>query len=244
TSHKKRGVPCQDVGEVQFTPQGMLIVAVADGAGSALHSELGASIAVDAAMLGLAERFSTEELVGTEHDTRELLRDVAREARQQVINAAHKLDVEKGQLACTLILCVASRTRVVVLHIGDGAVVIRMVDGGLQTLSAPVNGEYFNETHFLTDDTFDACGRFSACFGLPQEIAVITDGLELTAIDIKTYVPFAPFFNPLMDFFRDAESSDFARMEIEALLQSPRVAERTSDDLTLILASWMREPMP
>lgn len=237
--HKKSNMPCQDAGRVRFTPQGILIAAVADGAGSARHSEVGAAIAVDAAMVKLEERFSVEELSGTDHDFRECLLDVTRVARQQVIDEARRLGVEKEDLACTLILCVASGTQVVVFHIGDGAVVVRTMDGVLQTLSAPANGEYFNETDFLTQPNFDACGRFSSCVGKLSDVAIITDGLELVAIDLRTFAPFDRFFNPLMDFFRQAESGDDIKMQIEEFLQSPLLCERTDDDLTLALASWI-----
>lgn len=241
-SHKKLDIPCQDAGRLEFTSHGILIVAVADGAGSARYSETGARIAVDTAMDKLGERFVDEELSGTKTDLEESLLEIVKVARQQVIDEAQRLGVEKEDLACTLILCVASSTRIAVFHIGDGAVVIRTTDRMLQTLSAPANGAYLNETDFLTQTNFDECGRFSSCICDLSDIAVITDGLELVSINLKTHVPFEGFFNPLINFFREAESCDSAKVQLEAFLQSSQISERVDDDLTLVLASWIPPP--
>lgn len=239
SGHKKSDTPCQDAGRLEFTASGILIVAVSDGAGSARYSEAGARIAVDAAMDKLAEQYFGEELSTMGSDLEESLREIVRVARQQVIDEAKRLGAEKEDLACTLILCVASSEQVAVFHIGDGAVVVRETNGVLQTLSAPANGAYLDETDFLTQANFDECGRFSSCLCNLSDIAVITDGLELVAINLKTHTPFEGFFNPLMNFFREAESSDSAKMQLEVFLQSPQICERADDDLTLALASWI-----
>jgi hypothetical protein len=49
-SHQKQGLPCQDALEYGCLPGGLLLVALADGAGSALHAELGAQAAVQASV--------------------------------------------------------------------------------------------------------------------------------------------------------------------------------------------------
>ena len=47
TSHLDRAVPCQDAHRYQVLSGGELLVAVADGAGSAARAEAGASRAVE-----------------------------------------------------------------------------------------------------------------------------------------------------------------------------------------------------
>src|SRR5512146_1899671 len=49
-SHQKLGMPCQDALEYRVLPNGAVLIAVADGAGSASQSELGARLAVMRAM--------------------------------------------------------------------------------------------------------------------------------------------------------------------------------------------------
>ncbi|MGB3559461.1 MAG: protein phosphatase 2C domain-containing protein, partial [Geitlerinemataceae cyanobacterium] len=50
TSHQKRSQPCQDAHCWQITPEGVLVAAVADGAGSAAFGEVGAQKAVRTAV--------------------------------------------------------------------------------------------------------------------------------------------------------------------------------------------------
>jgi len=57
-SHQKQGLPCQDALEFRCLPDGVLLVALADGAGSATRSEVGARAAVQVALDSLA--FSLE----------------------------------------------------------------------------------------------------------------------------------------------------------------------------------------
>ncbi|WP_212720148.1 MULTISPECIES: protein phosphatase 2C domain-containing protein [unclassified Synechocystis] len=48
--HVETGLPCQDYGAYQTLGKDILIGAVADGAGSAKHSDLGAKVAVETAI--------------------------------------------------------------------------------------------------------------------------------------------------------------------------------------------------
>jgi len=49
TSHKKQQLPCQDYGDFSISHKGIL-GAVADGAGSAKHSDVGAKLTVKTAL--------------------------------------------------------------------------------------------------------------------------------------------------------------------------------------------------
>src|SRR5512138_193142 len=49
-SHQRQGLPCQDALKYHCLPGGILLAALADGAGSAVHAELGAQAAVEAAV--------------------------------------------------------------------------------------------------------------------------------------------------------------------------------------------------
>ena len=48
TSHEKTGQPCQDAHCLELLPDGSLVAAVADGAGSAALGEVGAGVVADA----------------------------------------------------------------------------------------------------------------------------------------------------------------------------------------------------
>ena len=61
----------------------------------------------------------------------------------------------------------------------------------------------------------------------------MTDGLQLVAIELATATPHPGFFDPLM---RWASSDDANDDELADFLASPRLAERTDDDLTIAIA--------
>jgi hypothetical protein len=50
-------------------------------------------------------------------------------------------------------------------------------------------------------------------------------------------VAHAPFFAPLFKFIAEAKDLDVANQELTGFLRSPRVCDRTDDDLTLLLAA-------
>ena len=100
-SHERLGLPCQDAQETRVLPDGTLLVALADGAGSASFSDQGARCAVNEALNSLAASLEGEPPADAD-GWRCLLREVFDTARAAVIwlaatNAAE--DVAKGQPA-------------------------------------------------------------------------------------------------------------------------------------------------
>ena len=66
-------------------------------------------------------------------------------------------------------------------------------------------------------------------------VALLTDGLQSLALKLPAATPHAPFFRPLFQFASDPLKSG----EIAGWMASPKVAARTDDDLTLLLAVRM-----
>jgi serine/threonine protein phosphatase PrpC len=107
TSHTKLEMSCQDSNLSEILPSGLLVAAVADGAGSAVHSELGSQLAVKA-VINEARRSETQlaNLTG-EKPCKLLLKELAMAARKAIEGEAGKLDVAR-ELAMTLIIVIAS----------------------------------------------------------------------------------------------------------------------------------------
>ena len=228
TSHAKTGVPCQDAYNLVLD-EDTLLVAVADGAGSAPHSKIGASAAVSAAVDNL--------LWGDpdEHTGHRLYR-AFEAAYNAVLAEADRLDCDVRELASTLILVLATPTEVWAQQVGDGAVVVRCMDGTLITLTTPRNGEYPNETTFLTSwDTDEEPQQVMIPYS-SNCVAIFTDGLQPIALNLANGEPHAPFFEPLLQFASEMMDLSSGTELLEKFLSSPRVAQRTDDDLTLVLA--------
>ena len=214
--HRARGVGCEDASCVEVLDDGTLLMAVADGAGSAPRADEGSTRAVDAAMEAMRAGVALDAVM-----------EGARLALEPVV-AGERL----GDRATTLLVVRVGGGVVETAQVGDGAVVVRRA-GALEVVAADAKGEYLNETCFLTSDGWREALRFET---VPAEgvdgVAAMTDGLQLVAFDLSTGVPHAPFFAPFFSFVAgDGEVDGLAEF-----LGSDRVGDRTDDDVTLAVA--------
>lgn len=231
TSHGRHAVPCQDAHRFALLPDGTLLIAVADGAGSASRSAEGSSIAVQSSLDFLTEHLATS-VPGEDWEWDDLL-------RQTLGHARHSLEAYVGadalrDLATTLLLAVVTEHTLATLQVGDGALVCRHLGGALRVLTPVTDSEYINVTSFITGSTFQ---QDAVCTVLPaaeiDAIAAFTDGLQYVAISYPQNLAHEPFFRPLFAF---AERANGDASDLEALLTSPRIIEKTDDDKTLVLA--------
>ncbi|MFO0967912.1 MAG: PP2C family serine/threonine-protein phosphatase [Gemmataceae bacterium] len=230
TSHGSRAIPCQDAFGVRTfgKDKESLAIVVADGAGSAPHSELGATKACDE-IVRLVDCGLPNPL------DRDTIMEVLKEARSAICREAEERGLLARDLACTAVLTIATPERTVFAQVGDGAIVFRNADD-YDLAFWPESAEYANATNFLTDDSFAECVLFRCLEGSPNEVAVLTDGLQRLALDFATRTPFAPFFQPLFKELRLAGNPEALMAPLHAFLDSEKVNERTDDDKTLVFA--------
>ena len=226
SGHISNGTPCQDAHCVSITDL-KFVCAISDGAGSAKFSQIGSKTAVNAAIVELTE-------LTAEPDRQEILQ-VVNATKAAVEYAANQHEVSPSELACTLILIWATANCIVVGQIGDGAVVAS-IDGKIEAVSRPQNGEYLNQTTFLTSDNYDSNLVVTSRYGTIQSVAGFTDGIELVALKLPEAEPFEPFFQSLFDFVQVESNEIVGTKRLEDFLLSDRLRERTDDDLTLTLA--------
>ena len=236
-SHLRQGLPCQDAVEYRSLEGGVLLVALADGAGSADHADLGARQAVETAMGWISTGLESglpEECCAWH----ELFWEAFESSRQALEQLAEETGEPLRSLATTLTCAAVTADRLVVGQIGDGVVVARDGDGSLFTVTRSQRGEYVNETNFLTQD--DALEQVVVqLIDQPvQALAVMSDGLMRLALKMPSSEPHLPFFQPLFAFVESiaASSAELASGKLESFLGSERVCKRTDDDKALVLA--------
>ena len=142
--HSRRKVPCQDKTAV-FAGDDYTTAALADGAGSRPYSHIGAEQATVAIASKLYVRF--EDFWNYEpHMT---ATGAWVEATNAMLNEPYSLHDQ----ACTLLFfAIAEDGRYISGHIGDGVQILVEPDGKMRVFSPPENGEYENETWFITGD--------------------------------------------------------------------------------------------
>ena len=234
-SHARSGQPCQDAYAWAGVDPDFVILCVADGAGSAAHSEIGSNIAVQEAVRISSDqgRFDTEQ----EAQTRRMLEAALQAAVAAVEREAETRGIPAQELASTLIHVLATRQGVAVAQIGDGAVIAGDAEGRIFGLTRPENGEYANTTTFLTSPGAIETAQYVVHPHPVTHLAIFSDGLQRCALRMPDATPYAPFFAPLFRFVADEADPEEARTQLTAFLNSPRVLERTDDDITLILAA-------
>ena len=307
-SHFKTGDPCQDAHCWRRLPCGTLVVAVADGAGTAAQADVGAKLAVKTALEtvcralaeseeNLKEETLNEETPKEENPKEENLKEEnlkEENLKEETLNEetpkeetpkeetpkeetlkdetpkeetlneetlkeeewrnilagglAAALDALKAEavarqsslrdFACTLAVAVARPGQMVAaIQIGDGAVVAQADGGETFAVTRPAPSEYLNETTFLVSPGAIDGASFKLWQGNLARIAALTDGLQMLALQMPIGNPHQGFFDPLLRFVARTGNPVEAETMLQAFLDSPRVRERTDDDLTLFLAS-------
>ena len=215
TSHRERDEPGQDAFASAELDDGRVVIAVADGAGSAPLAAEGSRVAVDVAIAAITAGAAMEDAF-----------DAA------ACGLGEDADARSAR-ATTLLVAVLGPDELSFGQVGDGYIVVREDDRYL-VANAGGDREYLNETTFLSSSRWrDDLRVGSMPASAIDAVAVMTDGIQLVAIDLAAGEPFSGFFDPL---FRWAASDDADPAELAAFLASPRLAARTDDDVTLALA--------
>ena len=65
---------------------------------------------------------------------------------------------------------------------------------------------------------------------------MFTDGIQNLVLKQPDQVPQTPFFSRIFQWLERQTDNMHVQTELDALLRSPQVTQRTDDDLTLVLA--------
>lgn len=235
-AHKKLDLPCQDsCRAVQLIEEGerILLLACADGAGSASHSQIGSQIACDAIIELASNGLRTE--IDFQLWDKQFATSWCVDIRERIQRKADELAIASRQLACTLLFAAIGPSSACFLQIGDGAIVVGE-DALLRPVFWPQAGEYAAITNFLTDPAFAGLIEVTRIESSIANIAMFTDGIERLALRFHDRTVHSPFFDPLIRYVQAEGFSDQAFSDLRNFLDSPSVNQRTDDDKTLILA--------
>ncbi len=250
TSHEKTGLSCQDAGSCRIVsdPDGrqILLAIACDGAGSALRSLAGATLAVDRFLQDFGNAIRRSGLNGL---TKGFVEDWLSRLRVEIRELAQAADLSPREFACTVLGAVVGEDKAAFFQIGDGAIVIstRSEPDDYGWVFWPQHGEFANQTNFVTQDDALNVLEFELEEICIDEIALFTDGIERLVLDLREKTAHTPFFRTLFGWLVKTEPAAVdeeipASEVVGRYLGSKQVNDRTDDDKTLILASRRSAP--
>lgn len=171
--HKKKNTPCQDK-TLCLQRNKVKVIALADGAGSAILSHLGAQSVIEAAAAYAADNFQSIMAMSDKG----IVASFAEVIKNALLTKASQFECPEKALSSTLLLVAVRKDEFFSLHIGDG--VIGVLDRkGLKVLSAPENGEYANMTWFTTTCDLESVIRvYRGDASCVSGFILMSDGVE------------------------------------------------------------------
>ncbi len=225
--HESANIPCQD-SVLGFCSEKLASIVLADGAGSATYSSLGAQIVVNTITRTLKENF------------KRIIRSKEAKAKHKVMGpvirmlteVSKRYRTELKQYAATLLFVATDGKKLLIGQLGDGRIGIRnAITGEWRTVLNASKGEFFNETVFVTSrnapdllqlavgsvDAIDAC-------------VIMSDGAE-EGLYQRASGMFAPAVSRMLDWV-----PKYDRTTLESAIENNLkdvIRLKTSDDVSI-----------
>lgn len=243
TSHERAGLACQDASDCQIladlTGRPVLVAVASDGAGSALHAEVGAARACSVVHTAVAEFIADGGVV--DGIDRAVVLEWVRRVQAEINSLAEAEGLEPRDFACTLLLAVVGTDIAAFAQVGDGAIVVarRGEPDEFDWVFWPQEGEYANVTWFVTDERIDERLAHKFILDCVEDVAIFSDGIQRLALDFTSRAVHGPFFRPMFAVVCNEGRDDPTSLSamLATYLGSQRVNQRTDDDKTLVLAT-------
>ena len=227
-AHIDGGLPCQDACGFAYEDK-RLVAVVCDGAGSVSKSDIGARACVDS----LCQFLTSLDYSSSSSITPSLIEEAIEVARSHLQLRADELGLQLRELACTVVGVILFQDGGYLFHIGDGMAVVELTNDST-ILSLPENGEYANETYFVTGDDWLPHLRTTSFSGSIRCISLMSDGAMPFAVNRGKTGMSGPFINPVVSYLAtvgEAEGSE----DLRATLSDERTWLITNDDKSLLL---------
>lgn len=243
-AHRARNQPCQDAVQLKVHPRPILVLA--DGAGSAKLSHLGAGAVVrGVARLVLSLESSFSQLLDQPHSetsqARQWALTLVKHARGLLEDLAASEWREVDELRCTLLVCIVGKVRSLWLKVGDGAIVVAEAAAehgelrqSLRVVGDIGKGEFANQTTFIDKVTPDQVQWGVFASDNLAGVALMSDGAaeRLVADDGQRVA------ERMHTLFAHAAEGKLARQTLTQMFYAPEFCQRsTGDDRSMVLVA-------
>lgn len=235
--HVKTGLPCQDSSSVSESADGKwLAIVVSDGAGSAKHSQISSNFVTEffsKSLISLSEELEKREPGAWIND---YVVESILKARYE-LRAIAKSD-NLRDYHCTLLACLIGETGGFLIHIGDGAAFGgKSISANIKAdyfSSLPENGEYSNETFFITEADWIKRLRITPINSLDWIMLGTDGGTSLSMVNDSE--PKWGFVAPLFNMIKKEKSQTGRNNKLKSILADVQADKLTGDDKTICLA--------
>lgn len=224
---------CQD--SVNIVKNNSLICAcVSDGAGSAIFSEYGSKALTDTMSHYILTNFYA--LINLlENDELGFKEAIINESISTLSIVAEEKKCNISDLASTLILLASDGKKTFWFHIGDGVIIV-CINDSYSVLSAPLNGEYANETYFVTsNNVINAAQTGLIELRKIDEVSftLMTDGPEAIFYSRKKDAIISnSLLNYIFNYVKNQKDKEHSKKMLQYVLKN-RCRTFSSDDLSI-----------
>jgi len=263
-SHILSKKPCQDNHFYRELDYGWFLAVTADGAGSALKSEIGSKlVAQQSVEKAFYDNLAKEEWFkkGQFPEKDELWHEIAKKSFNRIYDAlkdysANHVGISLKDLACTVIVAFVRENGILTTHIGDGRAGYRDAEGRWKSMITPFKGEEANATVFITSDIWgeNKIDDFCESRVIREDITAFTllsDGCETHAFECSLFdtetnkwsdpnIPFLKFYEPLGKSLIGMKKGGLSQEQMkqkwkEFLSKGTKGLANEPDDKTMIL---------
>ena len=238
-SHVKTGAPCQDESFVKTSPDGKWVVlVVSDGAGTAGRADEGSKHVVKYFSEELLKLVKALEDQPPGNWVNDFVIEKVLETRKSLRRLAQADNIR--DFNCTLVACLQGPHGGFSIHIGDGSIVggYRERSNGDEVgrlfVSNPENGEYANETFFITEKDWIRHLRITPMPKLDWVLCCTDGGGALALVNDDT--PKIGFLEPVMERLFQFDDQQLRQKALADYLSDVQSNKVTGDDKTLALA--------
>ncbi len=236
-NHVKTGLPCQDSSFVSESADGKwLAIVVSDGAGSAKHSQISSSFVTEffsKSLISLSEELEKREPGAWIND---YVVESILKARYELRTIAKSDNLRNYH--CTLLACLIGETGGFLIHIGDGAAFGgKSISTNIKAdyfSSLPENGEYSNETYFITEADWIKRLRIIPINSVDWIMLGTDGGTSLSMVNDSE--PKWGFVVPLFNMIEKEKSQTGRNDKLKSILADIQADKLTGDDKTICLA--------
>lgn len=234
-SHERQKKGCHDRYAYKYH-NNAISISLADGAGSALKPEIGADIATKQVNKTVTKHFDyifESDIFSASHKLTHAIRTAFG-------IYAKRYNCKIKDLATTLLFACVKDDKFIAGHIGDGILAFLKNDE-LVVVSPPDNGEFVNETYFITSNSYK--NRFRLFKGNLNEIegfVLMTDGTCESLFD-KREKKLAPVVFTLfewLDNYSTEEVNSALKENFEGIIR-----KKTTDDCSIGLLKLVRHDL-